>query len=129
MAKQTAPKPDTATPDAAAAAAAPAGDQKDGTAVAAAGTDPTPPETGNEGTATAGAGEPVPASAASEDQPVGLIIEATGPVIIVKGPAKGRWRIGRHFTPEVTEIPAADLTEEQIEALVADPELMVKSVP
>jgi hypothetical protein len=50
---------------------------------------------------------------------------ATGFVLRVKGPAKGRWRAGRHFGPEPVDIPAADLTEEQIALLNGDPELTV----
>jgi hypothetical protein len=50
---------------------------------------------------------------------------ATGFVLRVKGPAKGRWRAGRHFGPEPVDIPAADLAEEQIALLNADPELTV----
>jgi hypothetical protein len=120
MAKQT-PKPETETPDAAAATAAPAGDQKDGTAVAAAVTGPTPPETGNEGMATAGAGEPVPASAAAFDP------TAKGPEglrVTVNGPAKGRWRAGRHFTAEPVVINASELTGAQAKQLTEDPELV-----
>ncbi len=48
-----------------------------------------------------------------------------GPSLTVKGPAKGRWRAGRHFGPEVVTIPARDLSESQIEALLGDPELVV----
>lgn len=115
--------PKSETPDAAAATAAPAGDQKDGTAApaAAAATDPTPPATGDEGTATAGAGEPVPASAATLDP------SAKGPEglqVTVHGPAKGRWRVGRHFTPEPVVIQASDLTGAQAKQLSEDPELV-----
>jgi hypothetical protein len=46
-------------------------------------------------------------------------------VVIVKGPAKGRWRAGRHFTSEPVAIPLDDLTEDQQAALIADPELTV----
>lgn len=46
----------------------------------------------------------------------------------VTGPAKGRWRIGIWFGPEVTVLEIADLTEGQIEALAADPELTVTEV-
>ncbi len=45
--------------------------------------------------------------------------------IVVIGPAKGRWRIGRHFGPGETRIPLADLTEAEIDALRADPALVV----
>lgn len=49
------------------------------------------------------------------------------PMLIVVGPAKGRWRIGRKFTTEPTALVLADLTEEEIAALQADPELSVIS--
>ncbi|MCU0826651.1 MAG: hypothetical protein MUE52_04430 [Tabrizicola sp.] len=49
----------------------------------------------------------------------------TGFVLRVKGPATGRWRIGRHFTPEIVDIPAEDLTHEEIAALNSDPQLTV----
>ena len=48
-----------------------------------------------------------------------------GPVLIIKGPAKGRWRAGRHFGPDIVTLPASELTQAQIEALMADPELAV----
>lgn len=47
------------------------------------------------------------------------------PTVIVKGPAKGRWRIGRQFGTEPVSIPATELTHEQYKALIADPELLV----
>jgi hypothetical protein len=50
---------------------------------------------------------------------------ASGFVLRVKGPAKGRWRAGRHFGPEPVDLPAADLTEDQIALLNGDPELTV----
>lgn len=48
--------------------------------------------------------------------------------VVVKGPEKGRWRAGRHFTMEPTSIPLSDLTEVQIEALCGDPLLTVAVV-
>jgi hypothetical protein len=53
-------------------------------------------------------------------------VAAGGPSLItVVGPAKGRWRAGWHFGPTATVIPADQLTEAQIAALNADPELTV----
>lgn len=43
----------------------------------------------------------------------------------VVGPARGRWRIGRHFTQEVTVLLVEELTEEEVAALKADPVLAV----
>lgn len=45
--------------------------------------------------------------------------------IVVVGPAKGRWRAGRHFGPEPTQISLEELTKPQLEALRSDPELVV----
>jgi hypothetical protein len=70
-----------------------------------------------------------PASAAAEAAPAPVDpkpkAQAKGFVLRVKGPAAGRWRAGRHFGPEEVEIPAADLTEDEIARLHADPELTV----
>jgi hypothetical protein len=48
------------------------------------------------------------------------------PVLRVTGPAKGRWRAGRHFTPETVIIPVRDLNEDEMAALHTDPELVVQ---
>lgn len=53
---------------------------------------------------------------------------AKGFVLRVKGPAKGRWRAGRHFGPEPVDIPAADLTEDEIARLHGDAQLTVEVV-
>jgi hypothetical protein len=47
-----------------------------------------------------------------------------GQTIMVVGPAKGRWRAGRHFTPEPVIIALSDITSEQLLALEDDPELV-----
>jgi hypothetical protein len=47
----------------------------------------------------------------------------------VTGPAKGRWRIGKHFTRQTQRIALADLKDGQLDALEADPELAVTVVP
>lgn len=46
-------------------------------------------------------------------------------VVAVTGPAGGRWRAGRKFTPEPTLVDVATLTEEEQEAIAKDPELHV----
>ena len=47
------------------------------------------------------------------------------PVLLrVKGPANGRWRAGRHFTPEPVDIPMADLSDEDLQKLQGDPALI-----
>ncbi|WP_300439398.1 hypothetical protein [uncultured Mameliella sp.] len=50
-------------------------------------------------------------------------------VLTVTGPKKGRWRAGRHFTPEPVKIPLADLTEDEIAMLAADPKLTLSGLP
>jgi hypothetical protein len=47
----------------------------------------------------------------------------SGLVVIVTGPAKGRWRAGRQFGPTPVEIDCAELTAEQMLQLETDPEL------
>ncbi len=59
------------------------------------------------------------------DAPSDVLTTAT---VIVRGPAKGRWRIGRHFGPEPVSISEADLTSEQKYALANDPELLVQLI-
>lgn len=68
-------------------------------------------------------GAEVAASAPVDPKPKASL--AKGHVLRVKGPAKGRWRAGRHFGPEEVEIAAADLSEDEIARLTADPELTV----
>lgn len=50
------------------------------------------------------------------------------PTVVVTGPEKGRWRIGRHFTREPVALPLDDLTEAEIQALENDPELHVQVI-
>ena len=50
------------------------------------------------------------------------------PTVVVKGPAKGRWRIGQKFTPEPTTFSRGELTDSEVAALEADPELSVTFV-
>ena len=44
-------------------------------------------------------------------------------VLQVIGPKKGRWRAGRHFTPEASFLKVSELGEQDIAAIVADPVL------
>ncbi|MEQ5870242.1 hypothetical protein J4E08_10065 [Sagittula sp. NFXS13] len=55
-----------------------------------------------------------------------LTIGETVLTIRVRGPKKGRYRAGRHFTRDVTEIPVDELTDGELDALQADPKLTVK---
>ncbi len=124
MAKQ--PKPANITEDQKAAAAAEAA------------SGPETPATGNGGAVEAEvAAAAVPsAEAAAQTQESGVPVNAEAdsqppdspigpPLLMVKGPAKGRWRAGRFFGPEWAAVNPADLTRAQIEGLVADPELTV----
>lgn len=56
---------------------------------------------------------------------VKALASAEVPHVAVMGPTKGRWRIGRHFSPMPTLIALADLAEGDLERLTADPELVV----
>lgn len=63
--------------------------------------------------------EPAPAPA-----PQVLEQALTGIVIVRSVAARGRWRIGRHFTQAPTEIDVGTLTEDQLAALAGDPDLI-----
>ncbi|MCH8475954.1 MAG: hypothetical protein LAT55_12095 [Opitutales bacterium] len=52
----------------------------------------------------------------------------TGATVTVKGPRRGRWRAGRHFTHEPVTIPLAELSDDQVAALQGDPTLTVQIV-
>lgn len=62
---------------------------------------------------------PVLPAASADTQP------NPAPVVCVRALQPQRWRIGRAFGVEPVEIPAADLTEAEAEALMADPLLSV----
>ncbi len=47
------------------------------------------------------------------------------PTVTVKGPEKGRRRVGRSFGADQVTIPLSDLKPGQLEALEGDPELVV----
>lgn len=51
--------------------------------------------------------------------------EPAGGHVIVTGPVKGRWRIGKFFTREQTRLELAELSDDQLAALNADPTLAV----
>lgn len=76
-------------------------------------------------TTTPGPPEPAPAAAEGLD---GTSAATSKPlVVVVTGPRKGRWRAGRHFTAEPVTIPAEDLSEDEIAALLGDPRLSVET--
>ncbi len=106
---------------------------------------PTPPALGNEGTAAAaGEGQSSLANPAIIRQPEDLVplsaaIRASisltvsedpqgEPSLIVIGPKKGRWRIGRKFGVEPVTLLVDGLTEDDMKALAADPTLTIKVV-
>lgn len=72
----------------------------------------TPPESG----AVVPPEAPLPA----EEQPAASVV--------VIGPPQGRWRCGRKFGKEPVTLPAADLSEDELAALQADPHLSVSLV-
>ncbi len=53
----------------------------------------------------------------------------SGGTVHVKGPKKGRWRAGRKFTHETTDIDLDDLKEGELKALQDDPVLTVSITP
>lgn len=94
----------------------------------------TAPDTGNAdaGAKPAGATAAAPAAAApktpktpKESPPPKAGTEAT---VVVTGPEKGRWRIGRHFTREPASIPLGDLKKGDLDRLKSDPELFVQVI-
>ena len=98
---------------------------------------PVPPQ---EPVTTGAASAPAPVSAATAAEAAAAPVDPSleddhsdrrgpeGYVVVVTGPAKGRWRIGRKFGPEPVTIPAPDLTEPEMRALDDDPELTLKVV-
>lgn len=90
-----------------------------------------PPEsTLGDGDATGAGAEAAAAGTAPEAPAPAAADEATyGPegwTVRVTGPAKGRWRAGRKFGPEAVAIAADELTDSDLEKLMADPELKVE---
>lgn len=78
------------------------------------------PEAAPEDPAT---GERVPAAALAAGVPAPPNL-----VVVVLGPKKGRWRAKRHFGPEPMRIPADELTAEEKEQLLSDPQLIVSVI-
>ncbi|MCU0905378.1 MAG: hypothetical protein MUE83_16145 [Tabrizicola sp.] len=109
MSRPSKPKP---------AAAAPAGDPNPAS--------PQGPETTGAASAPpSAAGEAAAVPVVTQGQPQHEPATASGFILRVKGPAKGRWRAGRHFGTDPVDLLAAELTEAQILALNDDPELTV----
>lgn len=106
-------------------------DEKKAAAAAEAASGPQTPATGTEGAAEAGeasaaaapaeATAPVVPSVADPDPAPGPMVGPEGWEVVVTGPAKGRWRAGRHFGPEPVVIPAIDLSEAEARAIADDP--------
>lgn len=92
----------------------------------------TAPETTGAVSAPASAAAVAPAApvaTATQDEDHSQVRGPEGYTVVVTGPAKGRWRIGRKFGPEPVSIPAQELTEPELRALDEDPELTLKMVP
>lgn len=81
------------------------------------------PETGNTGAADAGAAVAAAAPAEAAPAPRQTCPQAGEYIVVIKGPAKGRWRAGMFFGPDPVEVDCSDLTEAQADALASDPEL------
>jgi hypothetical protein len=61
----------------------------------------------------------------ADDKPADPAPASPVAVLVVRGPARGRWRAGRHFGPHEIEIPLASLTPDQVAAIENDPLLSV----
>lgn len=73
--------------------------------------------------AAAGTAKAAPAKKPAAKKPAAQMPDS--PCVTVKGPVKGRRRIGRHFGAEKVTIPLSALKKGELEALEADPELVV----
>lgn len=73
-------------------------------------------------------GDEEPSADSSKSNGGGSGLPPIGATITVKGPRRGRWRAGRHFTHEPVTIPRADLSDDQVAALQGDPTLTVQIV-
>lgn len=67
-----------------------------------------------------------PGGSSGDDKPKEAAAGAAGFVIAVVGPAGGRWRAGRKFGPEPVRIDISQITEEELAAIEADPELRIR---
>lgn len=88
-------------------------------------TDPT--KSTDSGDAAAKAKDEASANAKAE-KPAKPAKLAAEPTVVVTGPEKGRWRIGRKFTREPVSIALDTLKKGDLKALQADPELHVQIV-
>lgn len=68
------------------------------------------------------------AAKAKAEKPAKPAKAAAASTIVVTGPEKGRWRIGRKFTREPVSIVPDALKEGDLEKLQADPELHVQII-
>lgn len=86
--------------------------------------------TGNAGAAAkpAGAVAAAPAAAVPKEAMAKKAKATPEATVVVTGPEKGRWRIGRRFTREPSSISRDELTKAELAALEADPELHVQIV-
>jgi hypothetical protein len=80
------------------------------------------------GDAVATAEEKAKAGGKSTQDQASKPADAKHTTCVVIGPKQGRWRIGRHFGPEPTEIPLEDLNEAQGQALQDDPALAISII-
>jgi hypothetical protein len=73
----------------------------------------------------AASAEAVAPAVALDTEATVLFEDEAEPMVRVRGPKLGRWRCGRNFGREVTEIPMSELSEKDLEALKSDPRLTV----
>ncbi|EGK71979.1 hypothetical protein METUNv1_01757 [Methyloversatilis universalis FAM5] len=97
----------------------------------AASTDPVtetaPATTGKQLDAEPGTGGTVTADPDSEIKG-GEAVRISGWVIECKRRDRGLWRAGRFWPPEPTAVPADELTDDQLQALLAEPLLSVLAI-
>lgn len=60
----------------------------------------------------------------AEQKPAGKKRSKEVRILRVVGPERGRRRAGHHFGAEAVDLPIDDLTEEQVAAIGADPQLI-----
>lgn len=77
--------------------------------------------------AAAIAASPKPSGADGGAAPTGGETVPSGLVVFVRGPRRGRWRIGRFFGPEGREIALDALNGDEKAALIGDPLLSVET--
>lgn len=79
--------------------------------------------------APADAAAPVAPTSVPTQEAEPVASATAGKVLEVRGPLLGRRRAGYAFDAEAKRIPLSDLTDDQVDAIENDPELMARIVP